>query len=65
MVMMVRKDKIEDVSIIFLERQQVVVDFVEIVVIQEQDTRDMEVVIQVVDVTVLDGGFGMVVVREL
>ena len=62
--MMVLQDKMELVSIISLERQQVVVDFVEIVVIQEQGTRDMEVVIQVVDVTVQGGGSGMVVVKE-
>ena len=65
MVMMVQQVKLELVSIIFLEKQQVVVDFVEIVVIQEQGTRDMEVVIQVVDVIVQVGGSGMVVVREL
>ena len=64
MVMMVQQVKLELVLIIFLEKQQVVVDFVEIVVTQEQDTRDMEVVIQVVDVIVLDGGFGLVVVKE-
>ena len=64
MVMMVQQVKLELVLIIFLEKQQVVVDFVEIVVIQEQGTRDMEVVIQVVDVIVLDGGFGLVVVKE-
>ena len=65
MVMMVLQDKMELVSIISLDRQQVVVDFVEIVVIQEQGTRDMEGVIQVVDVIVQVGGSGMVVVREL
>ena len=41
-----------------------VVDFVEIVVIYEQGTRIMEVVIQVVDVIVQVGGFGMVVVKQ-
>ena len=58
-------DRVELVLIIFLEKQQVVVDFVEIVVIQEQGTRIMEVVIQVVDVIVQGGGFGLVVVNQL
>ena len=64
MVMMVQLVKLELVLTISLERQQVVVDFVEIVVIQEQGTRDMEVAIQVVDVIVQVGGSGMVVVKE-
>ena len=56
--------RLEPVLIIFLALQQVVVEFVEIVVIQDQGTRIMEVVMMQVVVIALVGGSGMVVEVE-
>ena len=54
-------DKVELVLIIFLDKQQVDVVFVEIVVISEQGTRIMQGVIMQEDVPVVVGGSGLVV----
>ena len=58
------KDKMELVLIIFLVQQEVVVDFVEIVVTQVQVMFDMQDVMMQVDVIVIVGGDGVVVAKE-
>ena len=59
------KDRMELVLIIFLVQQEVVVDFVEIVVTQVQVMFDMQDVMMQVDVIVIVGGDGVVAAKEL